>query len=92
MLLDKNVLEYENKFLKIQNNQMVGIQAQSEQLDKLKNLINVSASKLHEYITGQALELSKTARGFYKCKSIKLTWNDIEVQLIAQAENIMRGV
>lgn len=95
IILDKNVLEYENKFLIIQNNQMIGIQAQPEQLeelDKMKNLINVSTSKLHEYITGQALELSKIAQGFYKCKSVKMPWNDIEAQLVAQAENIMRGV
>lgn len=55
-------MEFTIKSLELQNAQMRGIQpspTEFEYIAELKNLINIRTAKLHEYVTGQALELEK---------------------------------
>lgn len=59
-------------------------------LDELKNSINILTAKLHEYTTGQSIELGKIAKDFFGYKKKRLYWNDLEAALISRAENIVK--
>lgn len=93
MLLD--VLQY-----KIQEQKMVLEQAPNGNVDAnalqglamKKNAINVRAAKLHEYTTGQMLELEAVAEQFYgyNRKPKKKTWDEMKASLLAQAEYLAR--
>lgn len=94
MNLENAVLNYTLQYNNIQIKSAQGMVVTPEEtknLDDLKNLVNISTAKLHEYTTGQAMELGKIAEEFYGCKKKHLYWNDIEAALILQAESIVKG-
>lgn len=91
--LQAQTIDYSNRMLKIQNNQSFGIQTdpmEIQYLDTLKNTINIRTAKLHEYVTGQVLELEKLIKRFYECNKRKKTWEDIKKNLQAEIEYIVR--
>lgn len=91
MNLEIKVLEYQNLYLQIQKIQLIGMQPNFidlQNLDNLKNYINIRTAKFHEYITGKTIELEKIAESFYKNKNI--SWRDIKSNLLTQAENILK--
>lgn len=93
MNLENSVLNYSIQYNNIQIKSAQGIAIAPEEfqnLDNLKNLVNISTAKLHEYTTGQAIELGKIAKDFYGYKKKRLYWNDLEAALILQAENILK--
>ena len=57
-----------------------------------KNAINIRAAKLHEYTTGQTLELEDIAEQFYghNRKAKEKTWHEMKASLQAQAEYLAR--
>ena len=61
-----------------------------EHINELKNLINIRTAKLHEYVTGQALELEKIAKSFYCHKDRKRPWEMIKANLMVQVEDIVK--
>lgn len=94
MNLENAVLNYTVQYNSMQIKSAQGMLVTPEEtknLDDLKNLVNISTAKLHEYITGQAMELGKIAKDFYGDKKQHLYWNDIEAALILQAESIVKG-
>ena len=58
--------------------------------EDLKNLINIRTAKLHEYVTGQMLELDKIAESFFSYKSRKYPWKEIKKNLMKQVEDIVK--
>lgn len=92
MSLETKTLEYNKIYLTIKNSQINGIQVDQSQLMNLdiqKNLVNISAAKLHEYIACKASEIGKIAKKFYGHKNRQLIWGEIEAHLNNQAENII---
>lgn len=86
--LTRQVLNYNILLLEIQKNQMMGMQTnpmQEKNLDDLKNLINISTARLHEYTTVQSLEIGKIAKYFFGDK----VWKDIEARLLIEVEDIL---
>lgn len=93
MNLQAQTMEFTIKTLELQNAQMRGRQpspTEVEYINELKNLINVRTAKLHEYITGQVLELDKIAKSFYDYKNRKHPWEMIKANLMAQVEDIVK--
>lgn len=91
--LQAQTIDYSNRMLKIRNNQSFGIQIdpiEIQYLDTLKNTINIRTAKLHEYVTGQALELETLIKKFYECNKGRKTWEDTKKNLQAQIEDIVR--
>ena len=90
--LQAQTMEFTIKSLELQNAQMRGIQpspTEFEYIAELKNLINIRTAKLHEYVTGQALELEKIAKSFYGYKNRKCPWEMIKANLMVQVEDIV---
>ena len=91
--LQAQTMEFTIKSLELQNAQMRGIQPNTTEFDhiaELKNLINIRTAKLHEYVTGQALELEKIAKSFYDYKNRKCPWEMIKANLMVQVEDIVK--
>lgn len=91
--LQIKTLEYDNQYMKLQNNNKLGIPYNpiaTKNLDDLKNLINIKTAKLHEYTTGKTLELEKIAMDFYNCKSSQQAWQEIKSSLLLQIEDIVK--
>lgn len=94
MNLQAQTLEYSNQYLKMRNDEMFGMQANPfiiQNLDGLKNLINIRTAKLHEYITEKSLELEKIIKVFYKQIGKKQSWESIKPILLMQIEEIVKG-
>lgn len=94
MNLENSVLKYSIQYYNIQIKSAQGIAITLEEaknLDDLKNAVNIFTAKLHEYTTGQAMELGKIAKDFYGYKKKRLYWDDLEAALILQAESIVKG-
>lgn len=94
MNLENAVLNYNIQYNNIQIKSAQGIaitREETKNLEGLKNSVNIFAAKLHEYTTGQAMELGKIAKDFYGYKKKRLYWNDLEAALILQAESIVKG-
>lgn len=93
MNLHAQALEHNNHFLSIRNNESFGMQTPPmviQNLDALKNLINIKTAKLHEYVTGQSLELEKIAKAFYEYINSKQSWENIKSNLLIQVEDIVK--
>lgn len=93
MNLENSVLNYTIQYNTMQIKSAQGVVVTPEEtqnLDNLKNSVNIFTAKLHEYTTGQAMELGKIAKDFYGYKKNRLYWNDLEPTLILQAENIVK--
>lgn len=91
--LQAQTMEFTIKTLELQNAQMRGghpSPTEVEYINELKNLINIRTAKLHEYVTGQALELEKIAKSFYDYKDRKHPWEMIKANLMAQVEDIVK--
>lgn len=91
--LQAQTLDHSNRVLKMQNNQSFGIPVdpmEIQYLDMLKNTINIRTAKLHEYITGQTLELETLIKKFYACNPKRKNWDDIKKHLQTQIEDIVR--
>lgn len=91
--LQAQTLDHSNRVLKIRNNQSFGLQVdpmETQYLDALKNTINIRTAKLHEYVTGQALELETLIIKFYACNQKSKDWDDIKKNLQSQIEDIVR--
>ena len=91
--LENSVLNYGIQYNKIQAKIAQEIATTPEEaqiLDELKNSINILTAKLHEYTTGQSIELGKIAKDFFGYKKKRLYWNDLEAALISRAENIVK--
>lgn len=58
--------------------------------NELRNLINIRTAKLHEYVTGQTLELENIAKSFYSYKNRKCPWEMIKANLMLQVEDIVK--
>lgn len=94
MNLQTQVLEHSNQCLKMRNDELLGIPVMPlnlQNLDALKNLINIKTAKLHEYVTGKTFELEKIIKMFYKIKGKKQSWEDIKPILLMQIEEIVKG-
>lgn len=90
--LQAQTMEFTIKALELQNAQMRGIQSSPtavESINDLKNQINIRTAKLHEYVTGQVLELEKIAKSFYSYKDRKHPWEMIKANLTLQVEDIV---
>lgn len=85
MNLQAQTLEYQNQLLRMQPTP-VDIQ----NLDVLKNAINIKTAKFHEYVTGQAIELEKIVKVFYERKDSKQSWENIKFNLLMQVEDIVK--
>lgn len=84
------VSKYNILILDIQKDRMMGTPTnpvQEKKIDDLKNLINISTAKFHEYTTAQSLEIGKIAENFFGDKS----WKECKVGLLKEAENIVSG-
>lgn len=91
--LQAQTMEFTIKSLELQNAQMCGGQpnpTEFEHINELKNLINIRTAKLHEYVTGQTLELEKIAKSFYSYKNRKCPWEMIKANLMVQVEDIVK--
>lgn len=85
---------------KIRNQEMLLNQTQATNMDPntmqglamQKNLINISAAKLHEYVTGQTMNLDSIAEMFYgrSRESKKKSWDKIKAVLLSQVDYITR--
>ena len=62
-----------------------------QNLDALKNVINIKTAKFHEYTTGKSLELEKIIKAFYEHIGDKQSWEDIKSSLLMQIEEIVKG-
>ena len=94
MNLQTQALEYSNQYLKMRNDEMLGIPAYPlnlQNLDALKNLVNIRTAKLHEYVTGKTLEFERIIKTFYKQKGKKQSWENIKPILLMQIEEIVKG-
>lgn len=94
MELQTKALEYHNLLLSMQNGGSYGMQfdpVKVQNLDMLKNLINIRTAKFHEYVSGQALVLEKNIEMFYDCKGNKRLWEKIKSSLLMQVEDIVKG-
>ena len=94
MNLQAQALEYSNQYLKIRNDEVLGMQPNFmgvQNLDALKNLINIRTAKFHEYTTGKSLEVEKLIKAFYECNRNKQSWENIKSNLLMQIEEIVRG-
>lgn len=86
-------LDYSNQMLKLRNNEAFGLQInpiEAQNLDALKNVINIKTAKLHEYVTGQALEMERQIRVFYECSGRRKTWENTKQNLQMEIEDIIR--
>lgn len=63
----------------------------TEEVNVLKNFVNIRTAKLHEYETSITLELEDIAQTFYKCDEIKDSWQDVKENLLKQIEEITRS-
>ncbi len=66
MNLQAQALEYSNQYLEMRNDEMYGMQTNPmivQNLDTLKNLINIKTAKFHEYTTGKSI-LGHTSQTF----------------------------
>lgn len=94
MNLQAQALEYSNQYLKMRNDEMYGMQPNHmmvQNLDALKNVINIKTAKFHEYTTGKSLELEKIIKAFYEHIGDKQSWEDIRSSLLMQIEEIVKG-
>lgn len=94
MNLQAQALEYSNQYLKMRNDEMYGMQISPimmQNLDALKNVINIKTAKFHEYTTGKSLELEKIIKAFYEHIGDKQSWEDIKASLLMQIEEIVKG-
>lgn len=80
-------VQYDNQALKLQNNGFQPSLKDIQDLDNLKNLINVKAAKFHEYTTAQYIELEKIAKSFYTYRKDKQSWDSIKTNLLLQMED-----
>lgn len=93
MDLETMVSQYTYQFLQIQNMQLQGAQPNPidlQNLDALKNLINIRTAKLHEHTTDRMLQLDKIAKEFFDCKNNKQSWEKIKESLLLQVEDIVK--
>ena len=91
--LQAQTMEFTIKTLEIQNAQLQGAQLSPtvfENVNELRNLINIRTAKLHEYVTGQTLELENIAKSFYSYKNRKCPWEMIKANLMVQVEDIVK--
>lgn len=91
--LQAQTMEFTIKTLEIQNAQLQGVQLSPtvfENVNELRNLINIRTAKLHEYVTGQTLELENIAKSFYSYKNRKCPWEMIKANLMLQVEDIVK--
>ena len=94
MNLQAQALEYSNQYLKIRNDEMFGIQPNPivvQNLDALKNVINIKTAKFHEYTTGKCQELEKIIKVFYEHIGDKQSWENVKSSLLMQIEEIVKG-
>lgn len=92
MDLETMVLQYTNQSLQIQNMQLKGVQPNPidlQNLDVLKNLINIRTAKLHEHTTDRMMQLDRIAKEFFDCKVEKQSWEEIKSELLLQVESIV---
>ncbi len=61
-----------------------------QNLDTLKNLINIKTAKFHEYTMGKNLELEKIIKVFYEHVGDKQSWMNIKENLLMQIEEIVK--
>lgn len=90
---NSNVIDYTIKFLQLENTRLRGLQLSQkeiEDVDALKNAINIRTAKFHEYVTAQTMELEKIAEAFYSRRESKQSWAQIKVTLTAQVEDLMK--
>lgn len=88
------VLEYNHQCLMLNNKQLERAtisDAEKKELDRRKNLVTVSAAKLHEYLACQVNAMERMANKFYKHKKKQLNWDEIKPILDSKAENIVKG-
>ncbi len=93
MDLETMVSQYTYQSLQIQNMQLQGAQPNPidlQNLDALKNLINIRTAKLHEHTTDRMLQLDKIAKEFFDCKNNKQSWEKIKEGLLLQVEDIVK--
>ena len=91
--LQAQTMEFTIKTLEIQNAQLQGVQLSPtvlENVNELRNLINIRTAKLHEYVTGQTLGLENIAKSFYSYKNRKCPWEMIKANLMVQVEDIVK--
>lgn len=94
MNLQAQALEYSNQYLKMRNDEAFGIQPNPiivQNLDALKNVLNIKTAKFHEYTTGRILELEKVIKIFYEHRGKKQSWENVKTNLLMQVEEIVRG-
>ena len=94
MNLQAQALEYSNQYLKMRNDEMYGMQTNPmviQNLDALKNVINIKTAKFHEYTTGKSIELEKIIKVFYEYIGDKQSWEEIKSSLLMQIEEIVKG-
>lgn len=93
MNLQAQALEYSNQYQKMRNDEAFGLQSNPlvvQNLDALKNLINIKTAKFHEYTTGKSLELEKIIKVFYEHVGDKQSWKNIKSNLLIQIEEIVK--
>lgn len=91
--LQISVLEYTNQLLKKQNDELLEKEIDSkiiQNLDELKNFINIRTAKFHEYTTSKVIELEEIAKEFYQCKNNEQSWEDIKAMLMLEVDDIVR--
>lgn len=91
--LEVQTMEFTIKILEMQHAQLQGVQLSPtvfENVNELRNLINIRTAKLHEYVTGQTLELENIAKSFYSYKNRKCPWEMIKANLMVQVEDIVK--
>lgn len=92
--LETMSLEHTIKLLNVQNNQQVGNVIPPtlfQELDEMKNLINIRTAKLHEHETALTLELEQIAQDFYKCIGRKISWQQVKDELMLQIEDVVKS-
>lgn len=90
---NSNVIDYTIKSLQLENTQLRGLQVSQqdiENVDALKNAINIRTAKFHEYVTAQTMELEKIAEAFYSRRGSRQSWAQIKVTLTAQVEDLIK--
>lgn len=90
---NSNVIDYTIKFLQLENTRLRGLQLSQKDIDDvdaLKNAINIRTAKFHEYVTAQTMELEKIAETFYSRRGSKQSWAQMKVTLTAQVEDLMK--
>ena len=91
--LEMMVLRFCAATLTLQNNQMMGKQPTSvdlQNLDNKKNEIIIFTAKFHEYTTGQVIELKKIAQDFFGSKKNRFACKEKETGYLSAPDRIVR--